>query len=370
VDADRSTPPAFSEDPTDDPFDATAATDDAFHAATATEDAPEPGIGAAPVTDDAPPAEAGGAPPPAVPAESRRESAAITTPPADVADAFRGEPTREAPTAPDEDARVDRTLDPRDAPDAVAAAGDLLSPAEALADAEGRGHDRPAGPAPLARTWLWVALGLVVVLLLLALIFLRPPANAEPTEPASPPAEPAVSESAIPAEPADGEFVPLGYTVAIEAHTNLDTARIRLARLRRMEAAMPFLITPYPLDDDVVVYRLMAGPYADSAEAVVVRDILYDDGRKPTVSEWDVRPTAFGYLIDEAETMEGARDRARELTDAGIPAYTVSIAPDGAARIYAGAFSLREQATVLAGPLSELGLDPPLVRISGWIPSP
>jgi hypothetical protein len=68
--------------------------------------------------------------------------------------------------------------------------------------------------------------------------------------------------------------------------------------------------------------------------------------------------------------MEGARDRARELTDAGIPAYTVSIAPDGAARIYAGAFSLREQATVLAGPLSELGLDPPLVRISGWIPSP
>ncbi|HVS11851.1 MAG TPA: hypothetical protein VMS76_18440, partial [Planctomycetota bacterium] len=65
-----------------------------------------------------------------------------------------------------------------------------------------------------------------------------------------------------------------------------------------------------------------------------------------------------------------ARARAEELTEAGIPAYPVAIAPDGAARIYAGVFSLREQASVLAGRLSGMGLDPPLVRISGWVPSP
>jgi hypothetical protein len=111
----------------------------------------------------------------------------------------------------------------------------------------------------------------------------------------------------------------------------------------------------------------MAGPYADSMEAVAVRDILYGDGRKATVGEWDVRPTSFGYLIDEAETAAAARQRTAELLDAGIPAYPVPVAPDGATRIYAGAFELREQAPVLAGPLAQAGLDPALVRVSGWV---
>lgn len=243
--------------------------------------------------------------------------------------------------------------------------------AHAVATEDGGGDvDRGLPPA---RVGVWIALGVAVVLLLLALIFLRPPANAEPAAPGAEtasPEEPAVVEGAIPAAPAHGEIVPLAYTVAIEAHPDLGTARNRLERLRGAEEGMPFLITPFPLEDGDVVYRVMAGPYGDSAEAVVVRDVLYADGRKATASAWDVRPAAFGFLLDERETMEGARARAEELTEAGIPAYTVSIAPDGAARIYAGVFSLREQASVLAGRLSELGLDPPLVRISGWVPTP
>ena len=223
-----------------------------------------------------------------------------------------------------------------------------------------------AAPPALARTGLWIGLGLIVVLLLLALVFLRPGADGASLEDAAPPPEPAVTESAVPAMPTEGEIVPHGYTVAIEAHPDLAAARARLRRLQRVEDGMPFLITPFPLEDGAPVYRVMAGPYADSSEAVVVRDILYGDGRKSSVSEWDVRPTAFGYLMDEAATMEAAHARALEFTEAGIPAYAVPVGPDGAARIYAGAFSLREQASVLADQLSELGLDPPLVRISGW----
>ena len=240
------------------------------------------------------------------------------------------------------------------------------------AAAADRGDDADRGLPP-ARVGLWIALGVAVVLLLLALTFLRPPANAEPAAPGAEtasPEEPAVVEGAIPAAPAQGEIVPLAFTVAIEAHPDLPTARNRLERLRGAEEGMPFLITPFPLDDGDVVYRVMAGPYGDSAEAVFVRDVLFADGRKATRSAWDVRPAAFGFLLDERETMVAARARAEELTEAGIPAYTVSIAPDGAARIYAGVFSLREQASVLAGRLSELGLDPPLVRISGWVPTP
>jgi Mrp family chromosome partitioning ATPase len=230
----------------------------------------------------------------------------------------------------------------------------------------GRAAEGETALPPLARTGLWIGLGVIVVLLLLALVFLRPGADAASLEDVAPPPEPAVAESAVPATPAQGEIVPHGYTVAIEAHPDLAAARARLSRLQRIEDGMPFLITPFPLEDGAPVYRVMAGPYADSAEAVVVRDILYGDGRKSSVSEWDVRPTAFGYLMDEAATMEAAHARALEFTDAGIPAYAVPVGPDGAARIYAGAFSLREQASVLAEQLSEMGLDPPLVRISGW----
>ena len=245
-------------------------------------------------------------------------------------------------------------------------------PADAEAGRDARSEEAGGRPGWINRIGLTAVVAVLVALLLaliwLATIFLGPDADAGAVDaPEEPPAEaPAVANGAIPAVPEGGEVIPLGFTVAIEAHEDLATARERLARLTRAEDDMPFLITPYLLDG-VVYYRVMAGPYADSAEAVVVRDILYQDGRKPTVGEWDVRPTAFGFLLDELDSEEAARVRAAELMDAGIPTYPVAIAPDGATRLYAGAFELREQGPVLEGPLTNAGLDPALVRISGWV---
>jgi hypothetical protein len=219
------------------------------------------------------------------------------------------------------------------------------------------------------RTGLWIGLGILVALLLVLFWALMPEAGAAPSGEDEASEAPALAGDAIPAMPERGEIAPLGYTVAIEAHQDLGTASQRLARLRRAEGGMPFLITPFLLDG-VVFYRVMAGPYADSAEAVVVRDVLYRDGRKATVGDWDVRPTAYGFLIDEVETRDAARERTEELLDAGIPAYAVPVAADGATRVYAGAFELREQAPVLAGPLKNAGLDPSLVRVAGWVASP
>ncbi|HUG01961.1 MAG TPA: hypothetical protein VML95_08855 [Longimicrobiales bacterium] len=219
------------------------------------------------------------------------------------------------------------------------------------------------------RTGLWIGLGILVALLLVLFWALMPEAGAAPSGEDEAAEAPALAGDAIPAVPERGEIAPLGYTVAIEAHQDLGTASQRLARLRRAEEGMPFLITPFLLDG-VVFYRVMAGPYADSAEAVIVRDVLYRDGRKATVGDWDVRPTAYGFLIDEVETRDAARERTEELLDAGIPAYAVPVAADGATRVYAGAFELREQAPVLAGPLKNAGLDPSLVRVAGWVASP
>ncbi|MEN8375845.1 MAG: hypothetical protein ABFS34_10395 [Gemmatimonadota bacterium] len=295
------------------------------------------------------------------------EIAALTGSPEDASPAV----SIDDPVEVDDAAEVS-AADEVDATAEVDGAFDVVAPAEVDAAVE---EGSAAGPPRKLRVGMWVLLVLLAAILVFALIRLLPEAGAEPvggigTEGAVVATdEPAVTEAAIPAPPVRGEITPLGYTVAIEAHQDLGTARRRLERLNGGDGEMPFLITPFLLDQ-VVYYRVMAGPYADSMEAVAVRDILYGDGRKATVGEWDVRPTSFGFLIDEAETAAAARARAAELLDAGIPAYPVPVAPDGATRIYAGAFELREQAPVLADPLAQAGLDPALVRVSGWVATP
>lgn len=320
--------------------------------------APQSGAGAVAVTEPPTGDEVELAAPEEVPATPSPASSAVTT---------AADPTPVPPRSSDPSASEPAP------PEAAAPKSDAVaSPADAEAGPDARSDEAGERPAWTNRLGLTAVVALLVALLLaliwLATVFLAPDADAGAAGAAEEPlAEaPTVANGAIPAVPEGGEVIPLGFTVAIEAHEDLATARERLARLTRAEDDMPFLITPYLLDG-VVYYRVMAGPYADSAEAVVVRDILYQDGRKPTVGEWDVRPTAFGFLLDELDSEEAARVRAAELMDAGIPTYPVAIAPDGATRLYAGAFELREQGPVLEGPLANAGLDPALVRISGWV---
>jgi hypothetical protein len=110
----------------------------------------------------------------------------------------------------------------------VDAAFDAVAPAKVDAAVE---EGEAAEPPRKLRVGMWVLLVLLAAILVFALIRLLPEAGAEPvgdvgTEGVVAAAdEPVVAEAAIPAPPVRGEITPLGYTVAIEAHQDLGTAR-------------------------------------------------------------------------------------------------------------------------------------------------
>lgn len=177
--------------------------------------------------------------------------------------------------------------------------------------------------------------------------------------------------SATAPAPATALERPLPFSVAIEAHQDLDVAQDRAGSLADAHEGVSFFVAPI-LVDEVVYYRVMAGPLPDSASAVTVMRALVAEGDKRAESAWDVRPTSLAFQLGEYGTPEAAAARQAELAGAGIPGYIVEIPythGPSRYRLYAGAYETAEQAGLLARLLREAGIESPLVERTGQPPA-
>lgn len=174
-----------------------------------------------------------------------------------------------------------------------------------------------------------------------------------------------VSEAAVqPARPIDS---PIPYSVVIESHQALGSAQEAVDRLRAEEPDIGFYLAPVEVED-VVYFRVLAGPASDSAAARALMLRLVDLGLKEEAQPWAVRNTAQAFRLADFDTRDAARARVAELAEDGVPTYVLEVpftAGPSRFRLYAGAYRNEAEASVMAQILSEHGLDVELVRRIG-----
>jgi len=179
------------------------------------------------------------------------------------------------------------------------------------------------------------------------------------------------ASTGVPATTPESLERPLPFSVAIEAHQDLDVAQERAASLARTHDRSAFFVAPI-LVDDVVYYRVMAGPLPDSASAASVMRALVAQGDKRAESAWDVRPTSLAFRLGDYPTREEAAAHEARLAGGGIPGYVVEIPyarGPSRYRVYAGAYETAEQAGLLGRLLRDAGIESPLVERTGRPPA-
>jgi hypothetical protein len=187
------------------------------------------------------------------------------------------------------------------------------------------------------------------------------------------PAQPvpaAVQEPAptVPPEPAAAEVhaTELPFAVAMSAHSDLADAMRRLDVLGR-EGDLAFHITPLERDG-TLYYHIMAGPVADSASAVALRQDLVARRLKTAATPTDLRRMPLAFLVGDYGSTEAAADAMADLRRLDVPGYMVpSEAADGAIayRVYVGGFSSEAEAEVTRQLLRSAGVRDSLVTRTG-----
>ncbi|MEX2282488.1 MAG: SPOR domain-containing protein [Gemmatimonadota bacterium] len=252
-----------------------------------------------------------------------------------------------------------------------------IEPAEPRAPAKPRGPSRPQPslsepsfatteprPTVKSRKRLYIGLSLVVLAVLIvgAWLVVRRYVELSATPAVVPPTT--STGAPVPAAPTvPSSVVPLPYAVAVEAHQELPLAVERVNALSSEEKDIGFYIAPI-LVDSVLYYRIMAGPVTDSTAALAIMQRLLDKGHKTGASASDLRHSPLAFSLGDYESESGARARASEAGDLGIPAYVIEVAtPAGERRyrVYAGAYAGLAEADVMRRLLRSAGLPDSLV---------
>lgn len=216
------------------------------------------------------------------------------------------------------------------------------------------------------RRWVFAAVGLLVVVALALggwMVF-RQYRTADDAATAAAAAEVDDGAAVQPPEPVNS---PVPYSIVVESHQDLGTARERVSALRRSEPEVGFYLAPV-LVDSVVYYRLLAGPAADSASAWSLMRRLVEAGHKDAAQAWAVRNTTWAYDLGDYASPGAARTRGEELAGQGIPTYVVEVpytAGPPRYRLYAGAYEGIAEAELMGRLLREAGLNPSFVRRIG-----
>lgn len=242
------------------------------------------------------------------------------------------------------------------------------TPPTAATVAQKQAADAPVtGTAPGSRR-RWV------VLLLLALaavaigawaFLLRGPDADTVATPAASPAPTAAA--AAPSASGDPAGIALPFAITIEAHPDLADAQQRVAALRSAAPTAGFFVAPL-LWDSVLYHRVMAGPVADSVEAVVLMDSLIAAGHKTGGSPWDVRNAPLAFDLGAFDTAEAADARIAELAALQIPAYALEVPYSGGGsrfHVYSGAFAGPAEADVMRQVLEAAAIPANLVQRIG-----
>jgi hypothetical protein len=176
------------------------------------------------------------------------------------------------------------------------------------------------------------------------------------------------STAAVPGEnDEDGQAVPRGrpltYSVAIESFDRLERATSRVDSLTLAIPGQTFSIAPFALDD-IMYYRVLAGPLPDSASAAALMQTLVARGEKSAAVEGDVRETPLAFLLGVFADRIQAQTRMNQLRETGVPGYIVTVPyTEGAPRyhLYGGAYSVPSEAEAMRALLRNAGVADTLV---------
>lgn len=258
-----------------------------------------------------------------------------------------------------------------------AAAGEATSTPGAAAALASRPAARPPIDVPVvdpsrkaprrasrfSRPLLWTV-GVVLLASLLAGAWHFLSGRLRPVEPAVavPVPEPG---PAAPAAPLVQNALP--YVVAIEAHRDLLTAFERVTDLQEIEPELLFHVETLERGGSLF-YHVMAGPVADSAAALALRDTLIARGHKTGPTPTDVRATPLAFLIGDYATAAVAEQQRDVLRRLDIPGYVLQgRATDGQPlfRLYVGGFGTEAESDIVGQLLRAAGIQDSLVTRTG-----
>jgi cell division septation protein DedD len=164
---------------------------------------------------------------------------------------------------------------------------------------------------------------------------------------------------------------PLPYSVAIAGYQVLEQAQERVEQLRTDQSSLQFYIAPTVVQGSLF-YRVLAGPLADSATAVAVRDTLMARRVKTFTSASDLLHAPYAFLLGSFSRRNEAVARGEQAAARGIPTYIVPIGDAGGIaqyRVYAGAYTGPGDAEFLREILEAASLPDSLVERTGSIRS-
>jgi cell division septation protein DedD len=159
--------------------------------------------------------------------------------------------------------------------------------------------------------------------------------------------------------------------VAIAGYQVLEQAQERVEQLRNDERSVQFYIAPTVVQGSLF-YRVLAGPLADSAAAVAVRDTLMARRIKTFTSGADLLRAPYAFLLGSFSRRNEAVARSEAAAARGIPTYIVPIGDAGGIaqyRVYAGAYTGPGDAEFLREILEAASLPDSLVERTGSIRS-
>jgi hypothetical protein len=212
-----------------------------------------------------------------------------------------------------------------------------------------------------------------------AIVMLRSSSNVAQTE--GPDAAidapiPEATRSPVAAEPTDvstPDPTPVDaawdYSLAIGSVRDLEDASTYQRRLGAEAASTWFGLAPLVVNG-TVFNRILAGLASDSLGAEGMKAQIgsaVDEDAAP----WYARPAGLAFLLGEFTALTEARDRARAVTDDGVPSYVLAVEySDGSERyrVYAGAYGTEEEAAHLRTELQSRLLPTSLVERIGKLP--
>ncbi len=200
---------------------------------------------------------------------------------------------------------------------------------------------RPAVHAGRPHPWKGVlaVAGAVALVLVAVALWARGAGSSEPRRPPAP---------ILDLAPGDTLF----YSVQVARFDALPAAMAHAEELRRDDT--PAIVTPERRRGREAWYRVLAGALPSPRAADSLRRQLWARGVLESPQGTIMRvPQAF--RIDDALAYDQAASSARALRARGVPAYIVR-APNGLARVYAGAFDLPDQARAIDSLLAASGI--------------